>query len=242
MSKVHRTSNTKGRREDFRLISGRGKYTGDWNLNGQAYGWFLRSDHAHADIVWIDTKAALAVPGVMAVLTGADVVEAGFKAPPAMLFMKGKGGSAFKLPHRHALAHDRVRFVGEPVALVVADSELAAQDGAEQIAVEYRDLPTIVEAEDALADGAPDLHADVPGNLAMEYEYGAQAPTDATFANAALVARLTLDAQRILRQSDGAKGLPRRFRQGDWNLRHLCADPGHVRHTRQLCAYCWRPA
>src|SRR5215471_17562943 len=106
-------------------------------------------------------------------VTGADVVAAGFKTPPAILFMKGKDGSAFKLPHRHALAHERVRFVGEPVALVVAETEAAAQDGAERIAIEYRDLAPAVTAEDALPAGAPQLHPDVPGNLAMDYEYGA---------------------------------------------------------------------
>ena len=164
---------SQGRREDFRLVSGKGQYTADWNLDGQAHAAFLRSDHAHAEIASIDTSAALAVPGVLAVLTGDDVVKAGFKTPPAILFMKGKGGSAFKLPHRHALAHERVRFVGEPVALVVAETEAAAQDGAERIAIEYRDLPPVVAAEDALAPGASQLHADVPGNLAMEYEYGA---------------------------------------------------------------------
>ncbi|MGB8548752.1 MAG: xanthine dehydrogenase family protein molybdopterin-binding subunit [Xanthobacteraceae bacterium] len=187
----------KGRREDFRLVSGQGKYTADWNLEGQAHGWFLRSDHAHAEIVSIDTSAALAVPGVLAVLTGADVVKAAFKTPPAIMFMKGKGGSSFKLPHRHALAHERVRFVGEPVALVVAENEVAAQDGAERIVVDYRDLPAVVDAQAALAPGAPVLHTDVPGNLAMEYEYGALAPVEAAFANAAHVARVTLDAQRI---------------------------------------------
>jgi len=190
-------TSTRGRREDFRLITGTGRYTADWNLPGQAHAAFLRSDRAHAEIVSIDTGAARAVPGVIAVLTGADVVAAGFKTPPAILFMKGKGGSAFKLPHRHALAHERVRFVGEPVALVVAESEAAAQDGAERIAIEYRDVKAVVTPEDALAAGAPQLHADVPGNLAMEYEYGAAAPVEAAFAQAAHVARVTLEAQRI---------------------------------------------
>ena len=191
------SNSKKGRREDARLVSGRGKYTSDWNLDGQAYGSFLRSDHAHAEIVSIDTSEALAMPGVLAVLTGADVVKAAFKTPPAILFMKGKGGSSFKLPHRHALAHERVRFVGEPVALVVAETETIARDGVERIAVEYRDLPAVVEPADALAASAPQLHADVAGNLAMEYEYGTLAPTEAAFANAAHVARITLDAQRI---------------------------------------------
>jgi carbon-monoxide dehydrogenase large subunit len=188
---------SRGRREDFRLLSGSGRYTADWNLGGQAHGCFLRSDRAHAEIATLDVSAARAVPGVIVVLTGADVVAAGFKTPPAILFMKGKGGSAFKLPHRHALAHERVRFVGEPVALVIAESEAAAQDGAERIAIEYRDLAPVITAEDALAAGAPQLHPDVPGNLAMEYEYGAPAPVEAAFAQAAHVARVTLDAQRI---------------------------------------------
>ena len=192
-----RTTTSQGRREDFRLVSGKGQYTADWNLAGQAHASFLRSDHAHAEIVSIDTSAALAVPGVLAVLTGDDVVKAGFKTPPAILFMKGKGGSAFKMPHRHALAHERVRFVGEPVALVVAETEAGAQDGVERVAVEYRDLPPVVTAEDALAPSAPQLHADVPGNLAMDYEYGALAPVEAAFATAAHVVRVTLDAQRI---------------------------------------------
>jgi aerobic carbon-monoxide dehydrogenase large subunit len=188
---------SKGRREDFRLLTGSGRYTADWNLDGQAHAVFLRSDRAHAEIATIDTGAARAVAGVIAVLAGADVVAAQFKTPPAILFMKGKGGSAFKLPHRHALAHERVRFVGEPVALVVAETEAAAQDGAERIAIEYRDLAPAISAEDALAPNAPQLHADVPGNLAMEYEYGALAPVEAAFAKAAHVARVTLDAQRI---------------------------------------------
>jgi aerobic carbon-monoxide dehydrogenase large subunit len=187
----------KGRREDFRLVTGRGQYTADWNLDGQAHACFLRSDRAHAEIVTIDLSAARAVPGVLAVLTGADVVAAGFKTPPAILFMKGKGGSAFKLPHRHALAHERVRFVGEPVALVIALTQAAAEDGAERIAIEYRDLKPAVAAEEALAAGASPLHRDVPGNLAMDYEYGALAPVEAAFAKAAHVARVTLDAQRI---------------------------------------------
>src|SRR5258706_1413563 len=98
-TRVDATSSARGRREDFRLVSGQGKYASDWNLKDQAHGWFLRSDRAHAEILSIDTTAALALPGVLVVLTGADVVKAGYKTPPPMLFMKGKGGSDFKLPH-----------------------------------------------------------------------------------------------------------------------------------------------
>jgi carbon-monoxide dehydrogenase large subunit len=194
---MHAGETSQGRREDFRLVTGSGQYTADWNLDGQAHACFLRSDRAHAEIVTIDASAAHAHPGVLAVLTGADVVAAGFKTPPAILLMKGKGGSSFKLPHRHALAHERVRFVGEPVAVVIAETQAAAEDGAERIAIEYRDLKPAVAAEEALAAGASQLHPDVPGNLAMEYEYGALAPVESAFAQAAHVARVTLDAQRI---------------------------------------------
>ncbi|HVG52698.1 MAG TPA: xanthine dehydrogenase family protein molybdopterin-binding subunit [Xanthobacteraceae bacterium] len=187
----------KGRREDFRLVTGQGKYTSDWNLPNQTHGWFLRSDRAHARIVSIDTSAALAVRGVLAVFTGADVVKAGFKSPPVISFFKGKGGSSLALPHRHALAHERVRFVGEPVALVVAETEAAAQEGAEQISVEYSDLPALMDPEDAAAADAVQLHDNVPGNRALEYEYGALAPVEEAFAKAAHRVRVVLDAQRI---------------------------------------------
>jgi carbon-monoxide dehydrogenase large subunit len=187
----------KGRREDLRLVTGQGRYTADWNLPGQAYGHFLRADRAHAEIVAIDASAALKVPGVIAVFTGEDLAKAGFKSPRPLMFFKGKGGSELKNPHRPALAHGRIRFVGEAVALVVAETELAAQDGAEQLAVEYRDLPAMVEPNDALAPGAPALHADVPDNLAMDYEYGNQAATDEAFAKADRVVRTVLHAQRI---------------------------------------------
>lgn len=194
---MNNNGHKKGRREDFRLVTGQGKYTADWNFPGQAYGWFLRSDHAHAEIVSIDVSAALESPGVVAVFTGADVVKAGFKTPPAANFFKGKDGTSLRIPHRHALAYERVRLVGEPVALVVAETEAAAQAAAEQIAVEYNLLPAAVAPAEALAAGAPQLHADIPGNLAFEYEYGAREPTDAAFAKASHVARVVLEAQRI---------------------------------------------
>jgi aerobic carbon-monoxide dehydrogenase large subunit len=187
----------KGRREDLRLISGQGCYTADWSLPGQAYGYFLRSDRAHAEIATLDLGEASRAPGVLGVFCGRDLVQAGLKSPRPMAHFKGKDGGVLKSPQRPALAHERVRFVGEPVALVVAESEWAAQDAAERIAVDYRDLPALVEPEDALAPSAPALHADAPGNLAVDYEYGNRAATDAAFAQAALVVRIALRAQRI---------------------------------------------
>ena len=186
-----------GRREDLRLVTGQGRYTADWNLPGQVYGHFLRADRAHAEIGVLDTAAAARAPGVLGVFSGADLAKAGFKSPRPMSNIKPKDGSVLKIPHRPALAQGRVRFVGEPVALVVADNEWAAQDAAEQIVADYRDLPALTEPEDALAASAPALHADAPGNLALEYEYGNRAATDAAFAGAPHIVRIELRAQRI---------------------------------------------
>jgi aerobic carbon-monoxide dehydrogenase large subunit len=188
----------KGRREDFRLVTGRGRYTSDWNLPNQAHGFFLRADRAHAEIRSIDTAEARAMPGVLAILTGEDIAKAGYKSPPPMVQYPGKGGSKLKHPHRPVLAQGKVRHVGEEVALVVAENAEQAQDAAEAIVVEYRDLPAAIEAEAAAAPGAPLLHVDVPGNIAFEYEYGDAAKTEAAFAAAAHVVRLTLDAQRLV--------------------------------------------
>jgi carbon-monoxide dehydrogenase large subunit len=187
----------KGRYEDHRLVTGQGRYTADWSLPGQCYGHFVRSDRAHAEIVRIDTDAARKSPGVLGVFTGEDLAKAGYKSPRAMAFMKGKDGAVLMDPPRPALAQGRVRFVGELVALVVAESEPAAQDAAELITIEYRDLPAVTEPQDAIANGAPVLHDSVPDNLALDYEYGNKAAADEAFAKAKHVARVSLHAQRL---------------------------------------------
>ena len=187
-----------GRREDGRLLTGQGRYTSDWNLPGQLYGVFLRSDRAHAELVSVNGEAARKSPGVVAVLTGVDSAKAGFKSPPPLVKYPGKGGMALKVPHRDVLANGQVRFVGQEVALVVANTVAAAQDAVEKIEVVYRDLPVVVDAEAALAAGAPQLHAGIPGNLAFDYEYGDAAKTETAFAQAAHITRLALDAVRIV--------------------------------------------
>ena len=186
-----------GRREDLRLVTGRGCYTADWNLPGQVYGCFLRSDRPHAEIAALDVGAARSSPGVLAVLTGEDIARADAKTPRPITHIKGKNGSSLEVPQRPALARNRVRFVGEPVALVVAETETAAQDAAERIAVRYRDLAAVIEASDAIAATAPQLHPEIAGNLALEYEYGNRAAADAAFSKAHRVVRANLRAQRI---------------------------------------------
>jgi len=188
----------KGRREDHRLVTGQGKYTSDWNLPGQLHGAFLRSDRAHAEILSVNTRPAAAMPGVIAVLTGADLARENLKVAQPIFKFPGKGGMMLKVPHRDVLATGRVRFVGQEVALVVAETAAAAQDASEAIEVEYRDLPLVTGAEEALAPGAPQLHADIPGNLCYEFEYGDEAKTADAFAGAAHVTRLALESQRVV--------------------------------------------
>src|SRR5205085_487338 len=185
----------KGRREDGRMLTGSGRYASDWSLPGQLYGVFLRSDRAHAEIVSLKMEKAAASPGVLAVFIGKDTAH--FKTEPPLVRYPGKGGMAIRQPHRDVLALERVRHVGQEVALAVATSAAAAQDAAEKIEVEYRDLPALVDAEKALAPGAPLLHADIPGNLSFDYEYGNEAAVNDAFARAAHVTRITLDSNRL---------------------------------------------
>ncbi|MGZ8264941.1 MAG: xanthine dehydrogenase family protein molybdopterin-binding subunit, partial [Burkholderiales bacterium] len=183
--------------EDFRLITGAGKYASDWNAPGQLYGHFVRSDRAHAEIVSVDTKNALALPGVKHVFTGEDAVRAGYvRAPHTMAFI-GKNGMKARSPGRPVLAHGKVRFVGEAVALVVADSAAAAQDAADLIEIEYRDLSSVTDPEGALAEGAPQLSDEVPGNLAWESEIGDLKPVEAAFAAAAHITRAKVVSTRV---------------------------------------------
>jgi carbon-monoxide dehydrogenase large subunit len=188
----------KGRLEDERMLKGRGRYVSDWNLPGQAYGYFLRADRAHAEIVSLDASAAKTMPGVVAVLAGEDVAAGGLKPLPAAAPVKGRGGAEQPPTYRPALAQGRVRYVGEPLAFVVAETAAAAQDAAEALVVEYRDLPVVVDARDALRPDAPQLHANIPGNLLLDFVGGDEAATRAAFERAARVVRLTSYHSRVV--------------------------------------------
>jgi carbon-monoxide dehydrogenase large subunit len=186
------------RREDPRLLTGSGRYTADWNLPGQLYAYFLRSDRPHAEIVSIDAKAASTRKGVRLVLTGADYAASGWKSLPGGVPYDGVGGQKQKKPFWPALAHRKVQYVGQPVALVVAESAALAQDASEDIAIEYRDLPPVIGFAAATRAGAAQLHADIPGNLAFEYESGDRAAVETAFAGAAHISRFTLRSQRLV--------------------------------------------
>ena len=186
----------KGRLEDDRMLTGRGRYVSDWNLPRQAHAYFVRSDRAHAEIVSIDKDAALRSPGVLAVFTGEDLKA--LKSLPAALPVKGRGGSELINPGRPALAQGRVRFVGDAVALVVAESAAAAQDAAELVTVDYRDLPAVIEATEAVAPGAPLVHESVAGNVVLDFESGNEALTGKAFESAARVVKLSVHNSRVV--------------------------------------------
>ena len=185
-----------GRREDRRLLTGEGAYSADWELPGLLHAAFLRSDRAHARITSIETSAAQSMPGVHAVLTGADMQDAGYgRGLPLMPVGRGAPLKATPSP---ALATGGVRYVGEPVAIVVADSAQLAQDGCEAIAVEYDALTAVSTWQAELASGAALLDEAVPGNLCYESEYGDADAVAAAFARAAHVVRLKQESGRVV--------------------------------------------
>jgi carbon-monoxide dehydrogenase large subunit len=184
--------------EDRRLITGTGRFTADWNLLGQAHAHIVRSDRAHAEIVAIDVAAAKSARGVLAVLTHEDIAAAGFGPVPGGVSFEGRGGQKMRKPAWPPLARDRVHFVGQPVAAVIGASATAAADAAELVQVEYRDLTPVTTVADALREGVPQLHAEVPGNLAFDYESGDAAAVAAAFGKAKHVSRLTLRSQRLV--------------------------------------------
>ena len=180
------------------MLKGRGRYVSDWNLPGQAYGHFLRSDRPHAKIASIDASGALAMPGVIAVITGKELAAAGLKPIPAAAPFKWSDGSEQRSALRLSLAHEVVRHVGEPVALIVAETVAQAQDAAEAVAVEFEELPAVTGAAEALAEGAPQLHAGAPGNLVLDFDGGDAAATAAAFARAARVVKLRAYHSRVV--------------------------------------------
>ena len=181
------------RREDPRLITGRAAYTDDIKLPGMLHAAILRSPYAHASINSIDTGAAVGQPGVVAVFTGADTEGALNGLPCAWLIP----GSDLKTPVHPAIAKDKVRYVGDAVAVVVAESRYQAEDALEHIAVEYEALGVVISPKDAAQDGAPQLHDDVPNNIAFTWAV-AGGDTDAAFAQADVTVSDTITLQRLI--------------------------------------------
>jgi len=183
------------RKEDTRFLTGRGTYTDDINRPGQVHAFILRSPHAHAEIKGIDTSKAKSAAGVLAVYTGADMQIGGL---PCGWLIHSKDGSPMAEPPHPVLAQGKVRHVGDPVAVVVAETRAQAKDAAELISVDYKVLPAVVSAEDGLKSGAPQLHEQAKGNLCYDWHLGDKAAVDAAFAKAAHVTRLDIVNNRLV--------------------------------------------
>jgi carbon-monoxide dehydrogenase large subunit len=200
--------------EDPRLVQGLGRYSDDVNLPRQAYAVVVRSPHAHARIAGIDAAAALKAPGVLAVLTGADLAADGVGNLPTDTSRKRRDGSPAFTPPRPALARARARHVGDPVALVVATSPEAAADAADLVAVDYAPLPAVVGAERATRHGVPAVWDEAPDNVAFVWEAGSRDAVARAFAQAAHVIHLDFVVTRV-----AAAPLEPRAAVGDFDRR-----------------------
>ncbi len=186
------------RKEDARFLTGRGRYVDDINRPGQLHMAIVRSPLAHARISAIDTSAAAGAPGVHAVLTGADFAADGIGGLPCGWGITSKDGSPAVEPPWPSLVADRVRHVGDHVAVVIAETRAQAKAAANLVDVEYEELPVVASIEAALADGAPLVWDQAPGNLCFDWEVGDKAATDAAFETAAHVTSLDLVNQRMV--------------------------------------------
>jgi aerobic carbon-monoxide dehydrogenase large subunit len=217
------------RLEDDPLVRGLGRYAADVPLTGQAQAYFVRSPHAFADIASIETAAAKAVPGVLAVLTAADMEGIGnvSQHPP----LPGRGGGKLIVPHRPALAGKTARHVGEAVALVVAETLTAAQDAAELVTVDYQERTPVVDLHEAVREGAPQVWPEAPGNIAVDWPGPAVDPdanakeVERAFASAKHVAKVGVLHQRIMVHSMEPRGATASYNQAaDSYLLRCCSQ------------------
>ncbi len=185
------------RKEDHRFITGKGRYTDDMSRPGQAHAYFLRSPLAHANIRSLDTSTAAAMPGVVAILTGADLAADGVGDLICGWMIHSVDGTPMRMGSHPALAKGKVRYVGDHVAVVIAETLNQAKDAAAAIVVDYEVLPAVAETGRATAPNAPQIHEVAPGNTAFSWELGDAAATDAAFAQAAHVIPLDLVNNRL---------------------------------------------
>ncbi|WP_198375529.1 xanthine dehydrogenase family protein molybdopterin-binding subunit [Neoroseomonas rubea] len=219
------------RKEDFRFLQGRGAYTDDFNRQGQLHAWILRSPHAHARIKAVDTKAAAAMPGVVAVFTGADMARDNIGGLPCGWQIHNKDGSPMAEPPHPVLAIDKVRHVGDPVAVAIAATREQARDAAEAILVDYDVLPAAATMDAALKPGAAPIHDGVAGNLCYDWHIGDKAVVDAAFASAAKVVSLDLVNNRLIPNAMEPRAALGEFDRttGDYTLTTTSQNPHVIR-------------
>ncbi len=206
------------RSEDPVLVRGEGRFTDDVSVPGQAYAVIIRSRHAHGIIRKIDTEAARKMKGVLGVYTGADLIAAGYGTLRCIVPFKNRDGSEMKKPPRPALPVDKVRYVGDPVAFVVAETLVQAKDAAEAVELDIEPLPAVVNPEDAVRPGAPVLYDEAPDNVALDYHYGDSAKVDAAFAQAAHVTKLKIINSRVVVNAMEPRAALASFENGRFTL------------------------
>ncbi len=221
--------------EDARLLRGGGKFQDDRKLPGQAYAFVLRSPHAHAKIVKVDAEAARAVPGVLAVYTGADYAKDGLGMPKATMPRKRPDGSPMFAPQRPAIMTDRVRYVGDPVAFIVAESLAQAKDAAELVAVDYEILPSTTSTYESAQPGAPPVWDECPDNISNIIERGNKAATEAAFAKAARIVRRRYVISRVHAQYMEPRGALGVYDDAEERYT-LYADCQYPHRVRQMLA------
>jgi len=221
------------RREDQRLVTGTGQYVDDLSLPNETHLAFVRSPHPHARIVAIDAASAKAAPGVIAVLTGAELAKDGIGAFPLGPGLADAEGKPKGAPPYYPLAIDHVRFVGEAVAAVVAETRAQAEDAVEKVAVEYQELPTVTTTEGALAKGAPQVWREAPGNVAAQMQWGKPDACAAAFAKAKHITKLSLHNQRLIPVTMEPRGSIAEFDKtsGRITLHTSCQNPAGLQQT-----------
>ena len=224
------------RREDLRFLTGAGQYTDDVVLPGQTYGFFVRSPYANARIKAVNLDAARAMPGVVGIVTGADIAEAKVGGLPCGWLIHSKDGTPMKEPAHPVLAHGKVRYVGDALALVVAETYLQARDAAEAVEVDYEELTPVIDITQA-AGAASSVHDDVPDNVCYTWGHGDAAAVDAAFAKAAKVSRLEFANNRLIPNAMEPRAANAHYTRHDdsWTLYVANQNP-HVERLL-MCAF-----
>ena len=219
------------RKEDQRFLNGKGNYTDDINRPGQTYASIKRSDRPHAKILSIDTSAAKAAPGVLAVFTGADLDAEEIGGLPCGWQIHNKDGSPMAEPKHPVLAVGKVRHVGDPIAVVIAETRQQAKDAAELLVIDLEDLPAVAGVRDAIAPGATAVHDDAPGNICYDWHLGDKAMVDAAFASAHKVVRLDLLNNRLIPNAMEPRAAIGDFdvNSGDYTLYTTSQNPHVIR-------------
>ncbi len=225
------------RKEDQRFLLGKGRYTGDINVAGQTHAYFLRSPHAHAVIEGIDTSAATAAPGVVAVLTGDDLAADGIGPLICGVTVTSDDGEPHRAPAHPALAQGKVNYVGDHVAVVIAETLTQAQDAAELVDVKYRPLPAVSSTGEAASEGQQQIHDVAPDNVCFNWPFGDKAANDEAFASAHRISSIELTNNRMVTNPMEPRAALGEYNSGTEEITlHMTTQNPHV-HRLVLAAF-----